>query len=324
MTRSLEDQLKIAKQLFIWHRATFRIVGLWPLEPTIWLFHTWFLYDAFHIFMGYVELVLALGNIERVIANITETALGSMIIIKLVLLKYSGTLRETLILAEDGISEKLFLETKEKEIYAVYSAIAMKFVKWMSAFTFMSSVLYHVKPLQAVLKAVLANETIPLLLPYRSHLPFPITDTTTYILVYLYQSPLMYVHAFHTLSASFLITLTLNASGHLAILARRIRSIEPNTSEILEVKLGNFVRRYQEIVRFAKSIDKSFRLILLVELVITTMCLALASYNVLVQAGHVDTTTFITFITVGMCMMLIMIVIGLNYHRVIANHSLYP
>ncbi|THK33203.1 odorant receptor 13a [Diachasma alloeum] len=301
----VDDELKEAKQLFAWNRMVFVIIGLWPLEPTICFFHTWLVYFAFHLFMGFADLVLVFGSLEEVVANVSETALESMIIVKMVVLKYSGTLREAVVMARDGIMEENFSETKEKEIYMFYNAIAKKFFRWAVAFAFISAILYHLKPMETRLKAALANDTVPLLLPYRSHLTFELTDMTTYILIYAYQSPMIYVHTFHTAAVCFLITLVLNACGHLAILARRIRRIEPNSSGNSELQLGNSVRRYLEIVRFSKLIDKSFWIILLEELVTTTVCLGLASYNVLVNADLADTTTFMTFVMYVFTMLLL-------------------
>ncbi|XP_011309892.1 uncharacterized protein [Fopius arisanus] len=300
-----ESQLREAKQLFAWNRMVFIIIGLWPLEPTIYFFHTWLVYFAFHLSMGFVDLVLVFGDLEEVVANVSETALESMIIVKMVVMKYSDSLREAVMMARDGLMEDKFLQSKEKKIYLIYNAIAKKFFKWAVTFAFISAILYHLKPMETRFKAALANETVPMLLPYRSHLTFQLTDMTTYILIYLYQSPMIYIHTFHTAAVCFLITLVLNACGHLAILARRIRRIQPDNSTSVDHQLINSVQRYLQIVRFAKLIDKSFWIILLEELVTTTVCLGLASYNVLVNADLADTTTFMTFVMYVFTMLLL-------------------
>lgn len=131
----------------------FIIIGLWPLEPTTCFFHTWLVYFAFHLFMGFADLVLVFGNLEEVVANVSETALESMIIVKMVILKYSSTLREAVMIAKDGLTEDKFLGVKEKEIYLFYNAIAKKFFKWAVTFAFISAILYHLKPMETRLRA---------------------------------------------------------------------------------------------------------------------------------------------------------------------------
>ena len=62
-------------------------------------------------------------------------------------------------------------------------------------------------------------------LPYRTHLFFGIEDTRTYALVYIYQTPMVYLNAVHTASVCLLITLVLHVCGRMSVLSHRIRNI---------------------------------------------------------------------------------------------------
>ncbi|XP_011298933.1 odorant receptor 43a-like [Fopius arisanus] len=253
--------------------------------------------------MAFADLVLAFGDLEQVISNLTETALQCMIIMKMVLIKYSGTLRETIMMATNELMEDAFSQSAEKKIYLFYITVAKKFFKVPCIFAICATTAYHWMPMQAQIYAALTNQTVPMLLPYRTHVPIELTDLTTYIFIWIYQLPVIYLNTFQIPGVSLGITLVLNASGHLAILKTRIRRIERINGVVnVQVELVDSIRRYLQIARYVKLINKSFRIILLEEVVIMTVCTALGCYTLLVYSDLSNGIYFMVFIVymVGM------------------------
>nr|UEN71261.1 olfactory receptor 78 [Gregopimpla kuwanae] len=259
--------------------------------------------------MEFADLYDSFGDLELMILNLSESTLETMIILKLMVLRFSGTLKKLIIRVIDGVKSELYEGPEEKKIYLGYNRIAKIFFKACLTAGISTSVMYHMKPLETRLRAVVnGNESVPFVLPYRTRLFFDVEDWPTFWFVFVYQSPMIYIHLFHTVTIGVLFSFVLHVCGKLAVLAFRIRNLkvdpEANSRHTKRV-FHDIVDNHLEIIWMAKAIDDTFCMLLLEELVTTTVILCLAAYNVLVNSDMADMTEFLSFLLYGSTMLLI-------------------
>jgi len=90
------------------------------------------------------------------------------------------------------------------------------------------------------------NETEFFMLPYRVHTFFDITDTHTYVLIYLYLFPMFYASICHMAAICLLVILVFHICGKLSILSYRIKNIGMQDMVINRVRA--FVRMHLELI----------------------------------------------------------------------------
>lgn len=72
---------------------------------------------------------------------------------------------------------------------------------------------------------LLFNESVPVILPFRTYLVFDVDSYFTLTLWWIYQFPMMFVNAIHPVSLSFAVFLIFHACGELSALANRIKNL---------------------------------------------------------------------------------------------------
>nr|UEN71228.1 olfactory receptor 45 [Gregopimpla kuwanae] len=294
----MADDFSRAKDLYFWNKCVLSIIGVWPLQPSYIIFGLWMVYICIHLTMGYNDLLHVFGDLELMIMNLSETALESMVMVKLLLLRFSKSIANLMDQFIHGLEPESYDGTEEKQIYLNYNRIAKTFFKLTITCGSSTAIIYHLKPMEYRLRAVLNNESAPFVLPYRSRIFFEVNDATTFWLVYIYQTPTIYIHLFHTVAISYLVTLVLHVCAQLSILSLRIKNIKIDPlNEVRSTRLmfQEMVERHLKIIWMAKEIDDTFNLMLLEELVMTTVILGLTSYNVIVNSDMADKTVFISF-----------------------------
>lgn len=103
--------------------------------------------------MEFVDLYCVIGNFELMIINLSETTLETMIIIKMLVMRFSQTLEKLMINIINSIDAKLFDSVEERNIYMNYNRIAkLVFRVWLTMGS-TASIMYHMKPLEFRLRA---------------------------------------------------------------------------------------------------------------------------------------------------------------------------
>lgn len=95
--------------------------------------------------------------------------------------------------------------------------------------------------------SVSSNTTESFVLPYRINIFFDITNTRTYVLVYLYLFPILYLAVCHMAAICLLVTLVLHICGELSILSYRIKNLG-------EYSQGTMVERIRTLVQMQMKI----------------------------------------------------------------------
>nr|AXM05250.1 odorant receptor [Campoletis chlorideae] len=217
--------LKNVRELHQWNRRILSIGGMWPMEPSFIKFYIGFVYFVLHLIMALGDFVNVFGDMTLMIANLSETSVQGMVGVKMLVLRHSVTLTKIIKQVEDGARGENYRDSREQMLYLEYNKIGRRFFRVLGYLAFSTVLMYHLKPFEDVIKAAIYNETTPFILPYRMRLFFNISDTRTYALVYISESPMFYYYYCHTISVCFFCTLIVHVAGELSVLAHRIRSI---------------------------------------------------------------------------------------------------
>lgn len=92
------------------------------------------------------------------------------------------------------------------------------------------------------------NNTKSFMLPYRIHPFFDISNTHTYILMYLYLFPMIYFSVCHMAAICLMVILVFHICGELSILAYRIRHIKEYSQTMIVDRIRSFVRIHLKII----------------------------------------------------------------------------
>ncbi|XP_043277723.1 odorant receptor 13a-like [Venturia canescens] len=309
---SLRTDLKSVRELYGWNKRVLSIGGMWPLEKSFMKFYISYLYLASHFVMAVCDFVSVFGDITLMIANLSETSVQAMVGVKMLVLRYSSPLTNIVKQIEARSKQDSFRDEKEKCLYLEYIMIGRSFFLTGSYVAIAAVIIYHLKPFEDIIKAVLQNETIPFILPYRMRLFFSIPNTRTYVLLYLSQSPMLYYYYCHTASVCFLCTLIVHVCGEMSILAYRIRNIDASESSKdyskPEIAFRDATIKHQKIIRTAEAIDEVFNVVLLEELITSTMLIGLAAYSVLSKSLMVSMSEFFFFVNYTLALFLLLLV----------------
>nr|UEN71251.1 olfactory receptor 68 [Gregopimpla kuwanae] len=272
------------------------------MENTYIRCNIWIIYLAIQLTLGIADMFNVVNDIVILSLSFSETLVQTMVIAKLIVLRYSCAFYRTIKDVESTFCENNFHSLHEEKKYMNYYHLAKKLYVVMMMFGTVTPICYHLKPLEPLLRLTVDNDTrLSLDLPYRTYLPLSIDRPELYVLIYIYQSPMVYLNAVHTASVCLLISLVLHVCGRLSILSYRIRNISHSKGlssfdDPKEVFRG-IVGYHLEIIKLMKSIDQTFGLLVLEELIATTLMLGITSYILLrcledAQAGVAMIMTF--------------------------------
>lgn len=90
------------------------------------------------------------------------------------------------------------------------------------------------------------NDTESFMLPYRVHMFFDITNTHTYVLIYLCLFPMFYASICHMAAICLLVILVFHICGELSILSYRIKTIGMQGMAVDRVR--TFVQMHLKII----------------------------------------------------------------------------
>nr|AXM05153.1 odorant receptor [Campoletis chlorideae] len=322
-----QDEVDRAKDLFIWNERFFALAGVWPLQSTYGKFAVWAIYYLLHIIMQTADLISVFGDLELVIQNLSESMLQVLIFIKLVVLRFSHKVKTLIKRVAEDIDAKHLDSPEEKEIYLTYNRMSKTFFKVWVTMGFITAIGYYLKPLQLQLESASQNGTMPYVLAYRVRLFFEIKDPITYYLAWLYQAPVMYMGVWHTAAIGFLFSLVLHVCGQLSVLSFKIKHLnlqERQSKEAFRSIFKEIVVRHRKILecvldgshflnpsffkvlifffstnRLAKDINDIFGLILVEELILSTVLIGLTCYAALVNIDTAEGAEVFSFVLYG-------------------------
>ncbi|XP_011642257.2 odorant receptor 2a-like, partial [Pogonomyrmex barbatus] len=287
------------EDLFVHLERIFSFGGIWPFKKTYIRFAIYITHYFFYLVMAYADFYKVFGNLELMVMNIVETVAYSITFPLMWLIRCSNMLKLIIKEIKKDLAERKFENLEEERIYYNYNSISKLFTFTSIVGMFITVMLLYFRPLVYLLLSnqALRNSTESFMLPYRVHAFFDTNNIHTYILVYLYLCPLIYISICHMAAICLLVILVFHICGELSILSYRIRNIgECSQSEVIIDRIRSFIRMHLKIIWMAKSVDNTFNLILLDELLGNSIVLAISMYYVIVNLDISEIATCCTFI----------------------------
>ncbi|XP_020287842.1 uncharacterized protein LOC109856691 [Pseudomyrmex gracilis] len=291
------------EDLFVHLERIFSVGGIWPFEPTYVRFAIYISHYTLYLAMAYTDFYDVFGNLELMVMNLVETMAYTMVFVMLWLIRCSGLLKRLIGAIRNDMAKQKFENLEEEKIYYNYNYASKVFTYSSIVGMFITVMLLYVRPLVILATSNQAsrNGTVSFMLPYRVHPFFDVSDTHTYVLMYLYLFPMIYGSILHMASICLLVILVFHICAKLSILSYRIRKMETYSQRMLMDRIRDFVQMHLKIIcsctlflfslhvisfehyneRMAKSVDDTFNLILMDELLGNSIVLAISMYYVI-------------------------------------------
>ncbi|KAG5333441.1 OR13A protein, partial [Acromyrmex heyeri] len=293
----LQNEVDHIEDLFVHLERIFSIGGIWPFKQTYIRFSIYISHFTLYLIMAYADFYDAFGNLELIVMNLVESMVYSMTFPLVWLIRCSNLLKLLIYIIKKDMVERKFENFEEERIYYNYNFISKIFSYGSLVGMFITVVLLYLRPLVYLLTINQAsqNSTESFILPYRIHPFFDISNTHTYILMYLCLFPMIYISVCHMAAICLMVILVFHICGELSILAYRIRHIKEYSQTMILDRIRSFVQMHLKIIWMAKSVDDTFNLILLYELVGLSVVLAISLYYVIMNLNMAKIATCCTF-----------------------------
>ncbi|XP_054004795.1 uncharacterized protein LOC128890381 [Hylaeus anthracinus] len=262
------------------------LIGVWPQYHDHMMFRISVVYYGLFLIMEYWDFVDCMGNLEMAVMNVLETFVTTTMYMELFLIARCRKQLNGVVVGmrRDIADETCFENEEEKRLYFNYNILSRRINKYSALLTILNIVVMYVRPvLHLATSFHRDNSTITYQLPFRVHLIFDYNTPRLYALMYLYQLPVTYIPMYHIAEIGLIVNTVLHLCAKLSILSYRIRNIQPKPSERFKDNIRRAVVMHLELTRLSKTLNDSFRAILLIELISRGFRLGLVLYVVLIK-----------------------------------------
>ncbi|CAB0035686.1 unnamed protein product [Trichogramma brassicae] len=285
--RKKQEKLRYCSRVFEWNELLLSAIGLYPGKFSFARFYLNLAYFTAAMGLEYLDLVLSLGDFERVVLNLTENAAFTHI--------YAYTLSLWLGNREIGqllgqVASDFAADYTDQEIATLrrYYFRARVFIEFLFVNLFTTASSYFMQPFTGQMDQILgyvrgssANSSIVYQLPYRFHAFHRVDEPASYLWTSAAYAPFVLVTFFNQSSGECcLIALVYHVAAQMAVLASRIRGIEPGNNNCTE-QLANCLRRHARLLRMGQQINEVFSAMLLVHLTGIILLVCLVGYQLL-------------------------------------------
>ncbi|XP_076388035.1 odorant receptor 82a-like [Megachile rotundata] len=316
LTVAMKSKETKIKDVLLLNERIFSICDAWPLNNSYKKFVVYMTYLSVHMVMMNLDLYDVMGNLELMVENILSNTVITTTYMMLFLLRFSKLIKSAIAMMKRELAEDDFRNNEERHLYLFYNVISSTYGKYVvKSTTFMVVLLYYFVPLAKLLKSSSGdgNSSMIYELPVRFR-PFLNYEESlrNYILMYLYQFPVVWVGLFHTTTASLILNLALHVCGKFSILSYRIQNIVEDSEKSFQVKVKELVRRHVELIAVANTINSALQYILALELLQSSIRVAVSLYTILMLRDDqiFELCTFVMYTSIIMLMLYIYSFIG--------------
>ncbi|XP_060821373.1 uncharacterized protein LOC132910029 [Bombus pascuorum] len=273
-------------------------------------------YLSVHMVIMYIDLIEAFGNLESMVENIIDNTIATATYFILLLLRFNKLIEHGIVTVREEIAKSKFETVEEMRLYFTYHNISDKFGRYAIPTTLVIATLWYLSPMLQLLKhdSGQSNESSKAYkLPFRAYAFLDYEDDfQNFIIMYLYQFPLMFIALSHISAISLLVNLVLHICGKFSILSYRIQNIATNSNVNLDNVIKEFVTAHVKLITTANSINSALQVFLLVELLQTTIRMATIIYMMLLNPSEsfVSTLTYGLYISIIISMLYLYSFIG--------------
>nr|XP_050868802.1 odorant receptor 4-like [Vespula vulgaris] len=251
--------------------------------------------------MGVVSITDNMSDMEYIIGCIEENMFNFMTLLKICICRMkSNSLAEFLKDIKVDLIPGRYKTDEEKIAFLNYNSFSLKFVKVTIVSCVIAATLYYLSVLAANVEMVMANSSYGYRLPYKSRPLIEPTNLITYVCLCLYQFLIVLIIIFGYVGTDcLLISLVLHVSGLFSALSCKVKHVL-NNPENRRHRIKKLILKHIRLVRLAESLESDFNILILQQLLGSTIHLCLLGYDGLVTTSAGEEAKLIAFgITAG-------------------------
>ncbi|XP_046837419.1 odorant receptor 10a-like [Vespa crabro] len=296
------------------NKLTLHCAGIWPEKIYDPLFIFFAVYLTIHCTMGFISLTDNLSDMEYVFICIEENVFNAMSLLKACIFRInSNGLAEILKEIKLDLIPEKYKTDEEKIAYLSYNKLSLKIVRLSMIISSTASAMYYLSLTMDNFEKVIANSSYGYVLPYKAPKKFRPTNLTIYILLCLYQFIIVLSIIFiYSATDCLFISFGLHVSGVFSALSCKVKQVL-NNPENRKRRIRELILRHIHLVWLAESLENQFNLLILQQLVGSTIHLALLGYDALVSLSLGETNKVLAIFIIACrvsCTLLVYCYIG--------------
>ncbi|CAD6213332.1 GSCOCT00004019001.3-RA-CDS [Cotesia congregata] len=279
------ERLQEGFRLLKWTENIARILGVWPPDPTYYLFNTLLMYVHFIMFLQLMYLYKSLHDLDQFLNVMSEYTVFVYIYTSILMLRVNNCqLGQLLTQILEDYKISAFNDSHEIDIFMQFINRARILMKGLIFYASMTEFLWYLKPLITLSENLVdENNKTNYALPYELWWFYEIESTKSFFFVYLFLLPGPVLAAVGSMSADcFLIFLVFYISGRMAILTERIDALESD-KENTRSELTKVIAEHRKLLEMGEEVTDAFRVILLVYFVSANFMLCVLGYKLLIS-----------------------------------------
>ncbi|KAL2734645.1 odorant receptor 4-like [Vespula maculifrons] len=254
--------------------------------------------------MGVLSITDNMSDMEYIIGCIEEHMFNFMTLLKICICRIkSNSLAEFLKDIKVDLIPGRYKTDEEKIAFLNYNNFSLKFVKVTIVSCVIAATLYYLAGLAANIEMVVANSSYGYRLPYKSRSLIEPTNLIIYVCLCLYQFLLVLIIIFGYVGTDcLLISLVLHVSGLFSALSCKVKHVL-NNPENRRSRIKKLILRHIRLIRLAESLESDFNILILQQLLGSTIHLCLLGYDGLVSMSAGQEAKLITFGVIAGCVL---------------------
>ncbi|XP_047370329.1 odorant receptor 47a-like [Vespa velutina] len=282
------------------NKRALKVVGIWPerVNKPVFIFFT--VYLAIYLTMGVISITDNISNMEYVIACFDENLFNFMALLKICICKInSNSLAEIIKEIKIDLIPERYKTNEEKIAFLNYNNFSFMVVKITLGTSTTSATFYFLSFLAINIEMVIANSSYGYVLPYKTLPPIEPTNLIIYVFLCLYEFVIVLVLIFGYVGIDcLLISLVLHVSGVFSALSCKVKHVL-NNPENRKRRIKKLILRHIRLVRLADSLESEFNLLILQQLMGSTLHLCLLGYDALVSISAGEQRKLIVFVIIA-------------------------
>nr|XP_050868558.1 odorant receptor 85c-like [Vespula vulgaris] len=308
-----QKELDRAALILSWNKKIMSTLGLWPNSRNNIKFSINFGYFSFLMILEYMDLVVFINDLEHVIMNLTENMAFSQIFVRMIMLWiYNDEIGDVINETIKDFDYRRYKSIEERQLFISYNTRSKLFVKLLITFVALTASSYYLTPILVSLgnglpKIEIGNVTETIyLLPYRFYTFYPVEDLRSYIIVYAFELPFVFISGFGQSAADcIMVTLVFHICGQMSVLALRINNIDVNP-KINHKEIQTVVELHTRLLRMGKIVADAFSVTLLAHLFGATSLVCILGYQILTNYSDGEKAVLISFLVFQFLVLLIL------------------
>nr|QHN69088.1 odorant receptor 2 [Sirex noctilio] len=292
--------------ILYWSRRFLLLSGLWPESHNDFRLSIYLGYLIPFTSLIYISALKHMHDRDKLLRNMTEFIPTTMAVLRAVMFRRKMYLLVPIIkTVRENASEGYFKTPDERKVVHWYYMISNLFIKISVIMLYCVNVMLYLKPMIEYAFSKHRNTSFSYEMPYQISFIHEVTEMRTYILAYVYQSPIPVVFSIGIMAAdSLLVTLVLYVCGQLSVLRIQIKNVSSD-SRSHKSEMKSLIEKHEKLIRMAKSVENAFSSFLFVQMFCLTLCICVVAYQLLTMINSGDPTNAFTFTIFALSVVLV-------------------